>query len=63
MNDLVARTPRQLDISLRLLYSEGIRFTVTVEETEKGKIVYVIYMEASEQMANTLKEKYRILIS
>lgn len=64
MKELIARTPKQLDICLRLLYAERTKFFVEVEETEKKKIMYVIRISADdEQRASELEEKYRILIS
>ena len=62
--ELIARTPKQLDICLRLLYAERTKFFVEVEETEKKKIMYVIRISVDdEQKAYELEEKYRILIS
>lgn len=64
MKELIARTPKQLDICLRLLYAERTKFFVEVEETEKKKIMYVIRISVDdEQKAYELEEKYRILIS
>ena len=64
MKELIARTPKQLDICLRLLYAERTKFFVEVEETEKKKILYVIRINVDdEQRASELEEKYRILIS
>jgi len=61
MNELMARTPKQLDICLRLLYAEHVKFSVRVVETEKRKIAYLVRAEADEATIEVLREKYRIL--
>ena len=64
MSKLIAKTPKQLDICLRLLYAEKVKFIVEVTETARKKIVYKIGIsEQDEQKALELEEKYRILIS
>ena len=64
MRELLAKTPKQLDICLRLLYAEKVKFIVEVTETENKKIVYKIGISAQDkQKALELEEKYRILIS
>jgi hypothetical protein len=63
MNVLEARNPRQLDLCLRLLYTENMEFSVTVKETEKRKIIYMINVIGERQIYEALREKYRILIS
>lgn len=63
MREFTAKNPKQLDLCLRLLYAEHIAFSVSIRETNKRKIEYVIMVEASEQKVIELEEKYRILIS
>ncbi|MCM1363414.1 MAG: hypothetical protein NC215_00320 [Ruminococcus sp.] len=61
MRALLAKNPKQLDLCLRLLYAENIKFTVKVCENEKCKIVYSIYVKANAETFQKLEEKYRIL--
>ncbi len=63
MRELTAKNPKQLDLCLKLLYTENIGFSVKVCESTKKKIEYVITVDADEQKVNELQEKYRILIS
>lgn len=63
MREFTAKNPKQLDLCLRLLYAEHIGFSVTVRETNKRKIEYVIGVDVTEQKMTELEEKYRILIS
>jgi hypothetical protein len=63
MKEFEARNPKQLDICLRLLYAENVSFSVRITETEKRKIVYMIGVQAEDQVCEVLREKYRILIS
>ncbi len=61
--EFIARTPKQLDICLRLLYAENIRFMVEVQETNNHKIIYAVKALTEAQRISELKETYRILIS
>lgn len=63
MKTFLAKNPKQLDICLKMLYSEHVSFAVAVTETTKKKIVYEITANADEQLIEGLMEKYRILIS
>ena len=63
MRDLIARNPKQLDICLRLLYAEHVKFTVQIRESNKRKIEYAISVDVDEAKLVALEEKYRILIS
>ena len=65
MNMLIAKNPKQLDIGLRLLYAEKVKFQVQVDENEYRKIYYSIHIDRtlSEDATKLLMEKYRILIS
>ena len=63
MKTLTVRTPRHLDICLRLLFIENTDFTLKVVKTDKGKIVYEINIIADEQEFELLKEKYDGLTS
>lgn len=63
MRKFTAKNPKQLDLCLRLLYSEGVTFSVRVVESAKKKIEYEIGVDVSEQRMTELEEKYRIMIS
>lgn len=63
MNEFVARSPRQLDLCLKLLYDANVAFAVKIRENEKRKIEYVININVDEQTYERLMETYRILIS
>ena len=63
MRNLIARSPKQLDICLRLLYAEHVIFSVNVQESNKRKIEYMISADVNEDKMAELEEKYRILIS
>ncbi len=63
MKVFLARNPKQLDLCLKLLYSEKVTFSVKIRESAKKKIEYEIGAEATELKAAELEDKYRILIS
>ena len=63
MYDFIAKNSKQLDICLRLLYAEGQLFSVSVQESAKGKIFYVIAINADDETKKILRDKYRIMIS
>lgn len=63
MREFLAKNPKQLDLCLRLLYSEHIGFSVRVCENTKKKIEYKVGVQATEERIAELEEKYRILIS
>ena len=63
MELFIATNPKQLDLCLRMLYAEKMTFSIKVDETTKGKIVYRIGITADEQTCVALKERYRILVS
>lgn len=63
MKEFKARNPKQLDLCLKMLYAEGIPFSVRIEEDEKGKVFYKVYARLGIKVYEVLKEKYRILIS
>ncbi|MDR1753993.1 MAG: hypothetical protein LBR74_03690 [Eubacterium sp.] len=63
MNDFIAKSPRQLDLCLKLLYAENISFVVAVRENDKRKIEYLIRGQIDEHKYEKLLETYRILIS
>lgn len=63
MQVFTAKNPKQLDLCLKLLYSERVTFSVRVRESTKKKIEYVITADADELKVEELMEKYRILIS
>ncbi len=61
MDILIAKNPKQLDIGLRLLYSEKINFEVKLAETNSGKIYYEIFALTDDKTLSIVKEKYRIM--
>lgn len=63
MKCFIAKTPKQLDICLRLLYAEKVQFVVIVEENENGKIGYKVRAVGNSERVDELLEKYRILTS
>ncbi len=64
MKELLAKNPKQLDICLKLLYAEHVKFSVEVTETATKKIVYLVSAYGLDKLAeNVLEEKYHILIS
>lgn len=63
MQVFTAKNPKQLDLCLKLLYSERVGFSVSVRESTKKKIEYAVTVQADEQTIEKLREKYRILIS
>ena len=63
MNEFEAKSPRQLDLCLRMLYAENVQFSVRIKENDKGKLMYVIGVKVDEHEYIKLREKYRILIS
>lgn len=63
MKEFTAKNPKQLDLCLKLLYAERIKFSVRVCENTKKKIEYAIRVDATDEEAALLEEKYRILIS
>lgn len=63
MREFVAKNPKQLDICLKLLYAERIKFSVRVSENTKKKIEYHISADATDEKVEKLQKQYRILIS
>lgn len=59
----VAKNSRQLGICLKMIYDEKLKYSVTVYENEKRKIEYEVMAVADKELAEKLKERYRILIS
>ena len=45
-----------------LLYTEGVPFDVKAEENDKGKIIYEVTTNESDQVVESLMEKYHTLI-
>ena len=43
MKTFIAKNPKQLDLCLKLMHVENVRFTVAVTQPSKHKIVYEIY--------------------
>lgn len=63
MKTFLAKNPKQLDICLKMLYSEHIEFMVRIKENDRKKIEYNIIANTDEKVIDELLEKYRILIS
>ena len=63
MRYLDAKNPKQLNLCLRMLYAEKVKWAVDIVEDSNGKIRYKIGVDANEEEFLVLKEKYRILIS
>lgn len=63
MRTFLARNPKQLDLCLKLLYSEKTPFSVRVVESTKKKIEYEIGVNVTGEHMTELEEKYRIMIS
>ncbi len=62
MTTFIAKNPKQLDLCLRLMYSEDVKFTVEVTQI-KRKIIYVIYASVTDREGESLERKYNVLIS
>lgn len=63
MKTFIAKNPKQLDLCLKLMYMENIRFTVTVTQPSKHKIVYEVYASIDGDDGEALERKYNVLIS
>lgn len=63
MRYFLAKSPKQLDICLRLLYAERIPFKVDVVETDRKRIVYHVTAMTDEERIIQLEDMYRILTS
>lgn len=63
MRFLNAKNPKQLNLCLRMLYAEKVKWTVDIVEDNNGKIRYEIGVDVTDEEYNSLREKYRILIS
>lgn len=62
MKVLIAKNPKQLDLCLRLLYAENIRFMVEVIKNDKQKVMYEICVNIDGEAFKKLENKYRTLI-
>jgi len=51
-----------LDICLRLLYTNKIKFEVKVCESDKGKIYYNVLVDISNEEFDRIKREYEQLI-
>ena len=63
MQELLAKTPKQLGICLKLLYSENVEFKVGIRENKKLKIEYPIIVDVDQKKFDELKVTYMMLIS
>lgn len=62
MKSFIAKNPKQLDLCLKLMYTEDVKFTVEVTQI-KRKIIYVIYASVTDHEGESLERKYNVLIS
>lgn len=58
----LARKPSELATCLKLLYANGVQFSIELQERSK-KIVYLVHVYAEEEQVAQLAEIYRIMIS
>ncbi len=63
MKTFIAKNPKQLDLCLKLMYTEKVQFKVVVTQTAKLKIVYRIDALVDGYVADELERKYNVLIS
>lgn len=63
MNYFLAVNDRQLGTCLRMLFAEGIQGIVQVVLNDKNKIEFHISIAADDDLLDSLKERYTILIS
>lgn len=63
MKTFIAKNPKQLDLCLKLMYVENIRFTVAVTQPSKHKIIYEIYASVDGTEGDILEKKYNVMIS
>lgn len=63
MKTFIAKNPKQLDLCLKLMHMENVRFTVTVTQPSKHKIVYEVYASVDGAAGEALERKYDVLIS
>lgn len=63
MNYFLAVNDRQLGTCLRMLFAEGIQGIVQVVLNDKNKIEFHISIAADDNLLESLKERYTILIS
>ena len=62
MKDLMAKKPSEPAICLKLLYLNSIPYSERLKEIN-GKIVYLVEMDADEDIERQLAEAYRVMIS
>lgn len=63
MKKFIAKNPKQLDICLKLMYMENVRFSISVTQPSKRKIVYEVYASIDGIAGDDLERKYNVLIS
>lgn len=63
MKTFIAKNPKQLDLCLKLMYTENLDFTVAVTQPSKHKIIYEIYASVNGNEGELLERKYNVLIS
>lgn len=63
MKYFLAVNDRQLGTCLRMLFAEGIQGIVQVVLNDKNQIEFHISIAADEDLLESLKERYTILIS
>lgn len=63
MDYFLATSNKQLGICLRMLFAEGIQGFVETVQSPKGRIEFHIRINATNEVFEMLKDRYKILIS
>ncbi len=62
MKHFVAKNAKQLSTCLKMLYSEHVKFYVSIRFTDKDKIIYLVTVDVDDEMMEQLEFKYKVLI-
>lgn len=62
MKHFVAKNAKQLSTCLKMLYSEQIKFYVSVRFTDKEKIIYLVTVDVDDKTMEQLEFKYKVMI-
>ena len=62
MKEFVAKGSRQLDICLRMLFANGIKFNVIPYKDEKEHVYYIVAVKLNKQKYDELSNLYKTLI-
>ena len=63
MRELIANNAEQLDLCLKVLYSENIPFTVKVKEDDELRIIYGVEFDVNDPTYEKLNRRYSMYIS